>query len=85
VKRSDAINEACKKTAEPKATIRLPHRLVASQDGSLRSARREMPGGIDSRTALLAFLEAQLDNLARAVVEALLLDAAGELPVAHLG
>jgi hypothetical protein len=34
--------------------------------------------------ALLALLEAHFENLASAVVKAPLLDATGELPVAHL-
>jgi hypothetical protein len=46
---------------------------------SKRDVRR-----LGSRTTLLALLKAHFDNLASAVVEAPLLRAAGELPVAHL-
>jgi hypothetical protein len=46
--------------------------------------QREKEGRADSRMALLALLEAHFENLASAVVEAPLLDATGELPVAHL-
>jgi hypothetical protein len=84
VKLSDAINKAWKKTNKANSTVQLPYQLVASCEELSGVHQRETPSQVDSRTALLALLEAHLDDLASTVMEASLLSAAGELPVAHL-
>jgi hypothetical protein len=81
---ANKTNNAQTRAVEQKPADQLPHQSNSARNKSLVVCRCEAVSQTTSDMTLLTQLVAQLDDVARAVVEALLLQAALELPVAIL-